>query len=72
MSWFPYSLCGSLMTPEGRTVLGKTEKDRERPNGNTTERSIKTLSRPSKTESRKTAETETSSILRTLKDQWWK
>ena len=30
----------------GRTVLGKTVKDRERPNGNITERLAKTVSDP--------------------------
>ena len=35
---------GFNIVAEGGTVLGKTVKDRERPNGNTTERSAKTLS----------------------------
>ena len=39
-------LCRLLWVAEGLTVLGKTVKDRERPNGNTTERSAKTLSDP--------------------------
>ena len=58
-AWFPYSLCGSLWVAEGRTVLGKTVKDRERPNGNTIERSAKTVSdpkRPTKTGSLRVAE----------------
>ena len=67
-SWFPYSLCGSLRVVEGRTVSGKTEKDRERPNGNTTERSVNTLSDPQKAESLRITEIETSSVSATLKD----
>ena len=39
-------LCRSLWVAEGRTVLGKTVKDRERPNRNTIERSAKTVSDP--------------------------
>ena len=70
-AWFPYGLCGSLRVAEDRTVLGKTVKDRERPNGNTTERSAKTVSDPqipTKTESLRVVEIETSSIPATLKD----
>ena len=43
----------SLWVAEDRSVLGQTTKDRERPSGNTTERSAKTICSPqppSKTE----------------------
>ena len=60
---------------EGGTVLGKTVEDRERPNGNTTERSVKNVGnsqRPSKIESLRVAEIETSSIPVILKDPFRK